>query len=64
MPDRRGVAEMFGDAMREIAVLTAAFGLLDKFVFSEGPTLTWTGAVLGVSLLFFALGVTIERRRQ
>jgi len=63
MSERHGVAEMIGDGMREIGVLVAAFGLLDKFVLGERPTALWTGAVLGVALFFFLFGVTIERRR-
>jgi hypothetical protein len=61
---RRGLAEMIADAMREISVLVAAFGLLDKYMFDHGPSVVWTGEVLGVALFFFSLGATIELRRQ
>jgi hypothetical protein len=63
MAERRGLAEMSGDAMREIGVLVAAFGVLDKFLFDQGPTVAWTASVLGVALAFFAVGAIIEQRR-
>lgn len=49
--------------MREIGVLVAAFGVLDKFLFDQGPTVAWTASVLGVALAFFAVGAIIEQRR-
>lgn len=63
MADRRGVAEMTGEAMREVGVLIAAFGMLDKWLLGSGPSWQWTSAVLGTALFFFAVGATIERRR-
>jgi len=39
MAERRELAEMIGEGMREIGVLIAVFGMLDKFVLTEvGPT--------------------------
>ncbi|HEV3193383.1 MAG TPA: hypothetical protein VGY54_22905 [Polyangiaceae bacterium] len=63
MSERHEVAEMIGEAMREIGVLVAVFGMLDKILRNEGPTADWTAAVLVTALFFFVFGVTIERRR-
>jgi hypothetical protein len=60
----KGVAEMVGEAMREIGVLVAVFGMLDKLLRGDGATVGWTAAVLGTALFFFVVGVTIERRRR
>jgi hypothetical protein len=56
-------AEMIGDAMRESAILLAVFGILDKFLRSEGPSLLWATSVLSVALSSFVVGCTIERLR-
>ena len=61
--ERKSVAEMLGEWMREASVLVAVFGILDKLLRGEGPTSAWTVAVLAVALSFFSWGCIIERRR-
>ncbi len=63
MSDRKSVAAMIGDGLREGGVLVAVFGMLDKFVHGEGPTTTWTTAVVATSLSLFLVGSTLERQR-
>jgi hypothetical protein len=55
---------MIGEAMREIGILVAVFGMLDKFLLATVPPFGWTVAVLASAMAFFALGTTIERRRH
>ena len=64
MSERRGLAELIGEGLRESGVLIAVFGMLDKFLRSETPTVVWTIAVLSVALIFFGVGCTIEIRRH
>ncbi len=64
MSEKKTNAEMSGEALREIAVLLAVFGILDKVLRNEGPTVTWAAWVLGLSLSAFLLGCTIERKRR
>jgi hypothetical protein len=63
MSQRHGVTEMTGDGLREAGVLVGVFGMLDKFVHGQGPTIIWTAAVLTISLFLFAAGCILERRR-
>ena len=60
----RGLAEMCGDALREIAVLVLVFGLLDRYASKDGTPEEWTVAILSVSLLSFVAGVVIELIRR
>ena len=53
---------MVAVALRESSVLVLVFGLLDKFVHASGPSAGWTLAVVGLALLCFTLGGTIERK--
>lgn len=64
MSERRTSAEMVGEALREAGVLTAVFGMLDKFLRDEGPSLRWTAGVLGLALCLFVLGIKIEEKRR
>jgi len=53
---------MIGEGLREIGVLIAVFGMLDKFLRGEPVTATWTAAVLTIALLSFAGGCTLGLR--
>jgi len=64
MSERKSLAEMAGEFLREAAVLIAVFGILDKVLRNEGPTLAWTVAVLAVALILLVGGCILERRRQ
>jgi len=63
MAERKGVAEMAGEFLREAGVLVAALGLLEKVLTGGWPSLGWTASVLGTGLLLAALGAIIEVRR-
>jgi hypothetical protein len=64
MAERHEVAEMIGEGMREVGVLVAVFGMLDKFLRGEPPTAIWTASVLTIGLFFFVSGLMIERQRR
>jgi len=64
MAERHTIEEMTGEWLREASILVAVFGILDKFLRSEIPTLTWTLSVLAVALIFFVGGCTLERWRS
>jgi hypothetical protein len=61
---RKAVAEMFGEAFREIAVLVLVFAPLDRWV--ERRAYTWPDLLqtFGLSSAVFAMGVLIERTRR
>ncbi len=63
---KRSVSEMIGEFIREIAVLTLVFVPLEAYR-NTGWKWYWvTLAILGtiaLSILFFGVGVRIERRR-
>ncbi len=63
MTARRGVAEMVGEGLRECAVLILVFGMLDKFVVSDGPSPVWTATVLATALSCYIVGAAMERKR-
>ena len=58
------IAEMFGEYLREAAVLVGVFAILDKLV--EGREVTWTWAVTGLSasLALLVVGIPLERARR
>jgi hypothetical protein len=62
--ERRRRARLVGDALREAGILIAVFGMLDKFLRDEGPSLAWTAAVLGAALLSFVLGIMFDERSR
>jgi hypothetical protein len=64
MDDRKTIAEMFGEFLREAAVLTAVFIPLDRALIGETLTLGWIVAILGVSGTLLALGMAVERKRD
>lgn len=64
--ERRTVAEMIGEGLREMALLLFVFAPLD-FLFAEPGERRLTGnaivGIVGTALAVFFLGVWIERRR-
>jgi hypothetical protein len=44
MAERHTIAEMIGEGLREAGILIAVFGILDKFLRSETPTVTSTSS--------------------
>lgn len=63
--ERKGIAEMTAEALREMAVLLLIFAPLD-FVFSDKQdrlTQAYVAAIVTVALALFVLGVWFERRR-
>ena len=62
--ERKSVAEMFADLLREAAVLIAVFGWLDKAVKGESFWGRWGLQVLAVATVLFFLGVALERLRS
>jgi hypothetical protein len=63
MNERRPVAEMIAETWREIGVLVLVFGMLDKFVHDETPSIRWAAWVISIGLFFLLGGYIIERRR-
>ena len=61
---RKGIGEMFGDALREIAVLLIVFAPLDRWV--EKRTYGWRDfwQTFGLGAILFVSGVAIERTRR
>jgi hypothetical protein len=59
----KSIAEMVGETLRECGVLLLVFGMLDPFLKGEPPGPVWTLAVVSLSLLLLAGGITLERRR-
>ena len=61
---RKGVAEMLGDALREIAVLLIVFAPLDRWV--EKRPYGWRDfwQTFGLGAILFVSGVAIERTRR
>lgn len=64
--DKRSVSEMIGEFIREIALLTLVFVPLEAY---RGVSWKWYWVLVAilstitVSILFFAVGVAVERRR-
>ncbi len=62
--ERRTVAEMLGEFLREIALLVSVFIPLDLAIESKPLTLEWIAAILIFGGGFLTVGVLIERRRK
>jgi len=61
--ERKSVAEMIAEGLREIGVLILVFGVLDKLLKAE-LTGVWLGGVLVSGCYVFSLGMYLERRRE
>jgi len=63
MSDKRQVAEMIAEALREIGVLTIVFAPLDKLI--QRGSANWHTIMLtmGLGLALLFLGINLERRR-
>jgi hypothetical protein len=61
--ERKTLAEMAGDTLREAAILIAVFAWLDRAVQGEEFLGAWSWEILGLAVLLFVAGVAIERRR-
>ena len=64
MDNRKPIAEMFGEFLREAAVLTVVFIPLDRAMIREALTLGWVVAILGISGGLLTAGMTLERKRK
>jgi hypothetical protein len=62
--ERRSVAEMLGDVLREAGVLVLVFGLLDEAITDRPLRVWWVAATLGVAGALLASGMILERRRS
>jgi hypothetical protein len=63
MTPKKSLAEMLGDAPREIAVLVIVFAPLDRWV--EHKAYTWgdTGRTFAISATLFIFGAILEKVR-
>lgn len=61
--ERKTVAEMFGELLREAAVLIIVFGFLDKLLKIEPISAGWAIKTIGAAASSFLSGVTLERVR-
>ncbi len=62
-PERRSVAEMLGETLREAGVLVGVFMPLDLALEGHGLTLQWGLAIVTLPVALLAGGLMIERRR-
>ena len=62
--ERKSIAEMIGEYLREAAVLVAVFAILDKLVQGHVVTLWWSVSAISASLGLLGVGILIERRRN
>jgi hypothetical protein len=62
--ERKSIAEMIGEYLREAAVLVGVFSILDKLVQGHEMSSGWVVAAAGTSLCLLAVGIMIEHRRK
>jgi hypothetical protein len=62
--ERRGVAEMIGETLREAAVLFGVFMPLDLALQGHPLTFGWANAIVFLPTSLLASGVALERRRR
>ena len=62
--DRKTIGEMFGEFLREAAVLAAVFIPLDRVMIGDTLTVGWYVAILGISGSLLVGGMVLERKRR
>ena len=62
--ERKSVAEMFGEFLREAAVLVAVFMPLDQMVTQQRFTWVWICCTLLMSSTLLVTGMIVERGRK
>ncbi len=64
MSERRSVADMLGEFLREAAVLIIVFSPLDRIVRNQPLTLTYVNVIVALSGALLGLGMGFERWRK
>jgi hypothetical protein len=62
--ERKSLAEMFSEFLREVAALIAVFAILDKLVQEHGVTTGWLAGAWSIAAVALAAGMLIERLRR
>jgi hypothetical protein len=62
--ERKTVAEMIAEYLREAAVLVSVFAILDKLVEGREVTWTWVTVAWGIGLGLLVVGIIAERARR
>ncbi len=62
--ERKTIAEMLGEYLREAAVLVGVFAILDKLVEGAAISSGWIIAAVITSLCLLVIGIAIERVRK
>jgi hypothetical protein len=62
--ERRSVADMIGEILREAGVLLVVFIPLDLALQGHSLTAPWVVAIVVLPAMLMALGIAIERRRR
>ncbi len=62
--ERKTLAEMIGEFLREAAVLVAVFAILDRLVAEETVTTAWLAGAWAIAGAALGAGMLIERLRS
>ena len=62
--ERKSIAKMIGEYLREAAVLIGVFAILDKLVEGHEMSPGWVVAAAATSLCLLAVGIMVERSRK
>ena len=62
--ERKTIAEMIGEYLREAAVLVGVFAILDKLVEGREVTWPWLSTAIAFSGVLLAAGIVMERGRK
>jgi hypothetical protein len=62
--ERKTLAEMTGEFLREAAVLVAVFAILDKLVQGQAVTTAWLVGAWAIAGAALGTGMLIERLRR
>jgi hypothetical protein len=60
MTDRRRVAQLAGETLRDVGILVLVFGPLDAFVQPDRPVAGVASLLAAVGLLLIVAGIMIE----